>query len=98
MVPEADGVMPAILLLPRPIVSSPPHPTAGDGMSDATTTVILLLLVLILYLLPTVIAFGREHPSRSTLALLNIALGWTLIGWIAVFLWALMAETESEPV
>ena len=66
-------------------------------MGDSTTTVILLGLIAILYLLPTLIAFGREHPSRQNVAILNIILGWTLIGWIAVFLWALLAKVESEP-
>jgi hypothetical protein len=66
-------------------------------MNDSTTTVILLGLIAILYLLPTLIAFGREHPARQNLAILNIVFGWTLIGWIGVFLWALLARVESEP-
>jgi hypothetical protein len=65
-------------------------------MFDSTTTVILLLLILLLYMLPTLIAFGREHPSRFLVVVLNIALGWTLIGWIVLFLWAALTPVESD--
>jgi hypothetical protein len=65
-------------------------------MLGNTTTILLLLAVVALYLLPTLIAFGREHPHRQDVALVNILFGWTLIGWIAVFLWASLAHVESE--
>ena len=64
---------------------------------DNTTTVIVLLLILILYMLPTLVAYSREHPHRAVLAVFNIFLGWTLIGWIAVFLWAALAPVEEQP-
>ncbi|HXC27493.1 MAG TPA: superinfection immunity protein [Stellaceae bacterium] len=65
-------------------------------MLSNTTTILMLLAVLLLYMLPTLIAYGREHPHRQNVALLNILLGWTLIGWIGVFLWASLAHVESE--
>jgi hypothetical protein len=64
---------------------------------DNTITVILLMLTLLIYMLPTLIAFSREHPHRTELAVVNIFLGWTLIGWIAVFLWAALARVEEQP-
>jgi hypothetical protein len=65
---------------------------------DSTATVIILMSVLIIYMLPTLIAYGREHPWRRELAVINIFLGWTLIGWIVVFLWAALAVVEDQPV
>jgi hypothetical protein len=65
-------------------------------MFGNTFTVIMLMLIALIYMLPTILAFGREHPRRHDLAVLNILLGWTLIGWIIIFLWALLAHTESE--
>jgi Superinfection immunity protein len=64
---------------------------------DNTTTVIVLMLILLIYLLPTLIAYSREHPARAEIVVLNIFLGWTLIGWIAVFLWAALAPAEEQP-
>jgi hypothetical protein len=69
----------------------------GDGILDSTTTVIVLMLILIIYMLPTLIAFSREHSRRVGVAVFNIFLGWTLIGWIAVFLWAALAPVEEQP-
>jgi hypothetical protein len=65
-------------------------------MLGNTTNILMLLLVVVIYMLPTVIAFGREHPRRQDIAVVNILLGWTLIGWIAVFLWALLVQVENE--
>jgi len=62
----------------------------------STTTILMLMAIVLLYMLPTLIAFGREHPRRQDLAVVNILLGWTLIGWIAVFLWASLVQTEDE--
>jgi hypothetical protein len=64
---------------------------------DSTTTVILLMLTLLIYMLPTLIAFSREHPWRAAIAVINIFLGWTLIGWFVVFLWAALAPVEEQP-
>lgn len=35
-----------------------------------------------LYFLPTFEAWKREQPNLTTIALVNIFLGWTLIGWV----------------
>jgi Superinfection immunity protein len=63
---------------------------------DSTLTMVLLVVIVLLYMLPTFIAFGREHPRRQNIAVVNILLGWTLIGWIAVFLWASLAPTPDR--
>ena len=65
-------------------------------MLGNTTTILMVLAIVLIYMLPTLIAFGREHPRRQDVALVNILLGWTLIGWIAVFLWASLTHVESE--
>ena len=43
--------------------------------------VIILLLCVIIYMLPTLIAYARDIPSRQTVTVVNIIFGWTLIGW-----------------
>ncbi|HWB50431.1 MAG TPA: superinfection immunity protein [Stellaceae bacterium] len=67
-------------------------------MFGSTSTILMLLAVIIIYLLPTVIAYGREHPRRQEVLVLNLLLGWTLIGWFVVFLWASLARTEDQAV
>lgn len=42
-----------------------------------------------LYLLPTYEAWKRDHRDLTVIALVNIFLGWSLIGWIVALVWAL---------
>ena len=65
-------------------------------MYDNLITVILLILIVTIYLLPTVIAFGRDVSHRHTIAVINILFGWTLIAWLICFVWALLAETAID--
>jgi hypothetical protein len=65
-------------------------------MNEHTVFVILLLLCLIIYMLPTLIAYARDIPSRHTVTVINIIFGWTLIGWFICFLWASLAETSID--
>jgi uncharacterized membrane protein len=68
----------------------------GGEMFGSTSTILMLMAVVLIYILPTIIAFGREHPRRQDIAVVNLLLGWTLIGWIAVFLWASLTHVEDE--
>jgi hypothetical protein len=65
-------------------------------MFGSTATILMLMAIVLIYMLPTLIAFGREHPRRQDIAVVNIILGWTLIGWIGAFLWATLVETPDE--
>jgi Superinfection immunity protein len=53
---------------------------------------ITLLTMFALYFLPTLVAHYRRHKSFGSILLLNLFLGWTVIGWVIALLWAL-----SEP-
>jgi hypothetical protein len=58
---------------------------------------ILLLIVLLLYLLPGIIAGNRFHPQAVPIIIINIFLGWTLIGWVAALAWACSAIPAASP-
>ncbi|HTZ36810.1 MAG TPA: superinfection immunity protein [Stellaceae bacterium] len=66
-------------------------------MFDSTTTILMLLAIALIYMLPTLVAFGREHPRRHDIVLVNVLLGWTLIGWLAAFFWAALTPVEGQP-
>jgi hypothetical protein len=51
---------------------------------------IALTLLALLYFLPTIVAANRGHAVAPIL-LLNLFLGWTVIGWFAMLLWALLS-------
>jgi len=52
-----------------------------------------LILGLALYFLPWILAWKRGHSKVEAIAVLNIFLGWTALGWVAALVWA---HTEKE--
>ncbi|HEX3860598.1 MAG TPA: superinfection immunity protein [Stellaceae bacterium] len=67
-------------------------------MNENTAEVILLILILVLYMLPTLLAFARDIPRRKLVTVINIILGWTLIGWLVAFLWATLERSTPEEI
>jgi hypothetical protein len=57
-------------------------------MSDTLIDGILFVLLVEVYLFPAVIAWARRHRNRAAIILLDILLGWTLLGWVAAMVWA----------
>lgn len=51
----------------------------------------LLVAAGLLYLVPTVIASMRRHPNAGAIMLLNVLLGWTLLGWVVALVWSVTA-------
>ena len=52
----------------------------------------IFVVGLALYFIPTIVAFARVHPSRRSIAVVNVLTGWTVLGWVAAFVWALMGR------
>jgi T4 superinfection immunity protein len=48
----------------------------------------LLFINIPLYMLPTIIAGYRVHPNTAAVAMLNLLLGWTGLGWVAALAWS----------
>jgi len=53
---------------------------------------LLFVLVLVFYLLPTVIANTRETEHRGAIFFINLLFGWTVLGWIAALIWAVVEK------
>jgi Superinfection immunity protein len=52
------------------------------------------LAALSLYFVPSIISDRRKRPDTLMLALFNVCLGWTVIGWLIALRWALSAIPE----
>lgn len=50
-----------------------------------------------LYLLPVLIGLARRLPDIGPLAVINILLGWTLLGWAAALAMALRTVHPAPP-
>jgi hypothetical protein len=60
--------------------------------------VLAVLSLPLLYILPAFIAAKRHHPQIAAIAALNILLGWSMLGWIAAFVWSLTAVPNTGDV
>ena len=50
------------------------------------------LVGLALYFLPTIIVLARRKKNVLGPVLVNVLLGWTVIGWIVALIWALTVD------
>lgn len=55
---------------------------------------ILLLILAGMYFLPTIIAFNRNRHNKGAIFVLNLFLGWTVLGWVVSMVWAV---SSSQP-
>lgn len=70
--------------------------TASDAAASIGL-VVLFGLIAAAYFLPTLIAWGRHHRTGSVF-LVNLLVGWSLIGWIAALLMALGQKAQHVVV
>jgi hypothetical protein len=67
---------------------------AGLFIFDMAGFVVLLLLAGA-YFLPTLLAAYRYHTNTTAIFVLNLLLGWTMIGWIVALVWAFTKPNPS---
>lgn len=48
----------------------------------------LFTVAIAIYVLPTVVAKMNNRPNFKSIFLLNLLLGWSLIGWGVALIWA----------
>ena len=57
-----------------------------------------MLVALAAYPIPLIIAFARGHHQRGTIAVINLFLGWTFLGWVVSLAWSFSAIQRDPPV
>ncbi len=54
-----------------------------------------ILLYLFVYLLPVIIAYWRSKSDIKKIFIVNLLLGWTVIGWIVALIWAVSINENN---
>lgn len=70
------------------------HPASQPPGSDTALVIFLVigfLIAGIIYIVPSIMAFRRDHPNRWIILVINIAFGTTIIGWGVALVWAMRA-------
>lgn len=73
-----------------------------DDASTASGVFLVTMLMIVVglggYFLPWLIASGRNHHRSTQVFVLNLFLGWTLLGWVIALVMAVgPTEKETEP-
>jgi hypothetical protein len=63
---------------------------------DVVMFVLFALGGILLYLLPTIVAANRRHPSTGPIATINILTGWTFLGWVIALIWSLADTSDVQ--
>lgn len=53
------------------------------------TVIFLICFVVPIYLLPGIFAIIRKHPNVAPILVVNVLLGWTLVGYVVALAWSL---------
>ena len=59
-----------------------------DAIIGGSGVILLVGFLILIYLIPTIVAFARKLPSTASVAVLNIFLGWSIIGFVISLVWA----------
>ena len=72
----------------------------NDANLMAPVNLVLVLLAAALYLLPTGLALHRDCKWTFWIVVVNVLLGWTVIGWFAALGWAAGGKCvkQSQPI
>ncbi len=74
----------------------------GQGLASFTSFPLALGAILLfsglleLFLAPSLIALYRDVDRIAIVVVLNLFLGWTLVGWVSAFVQALSGKTRRE--
>jgi len=49
----------------------------------------------VMYFLPSIIALARSKRDLLAIFLLNLFLGWSVIGWVVALVWAVKTDTPA---
>ena len=74
--------------------------TDAELMSLAATSFLAVAAVaaFAIYFLPTFVAANNKHPHVGAIFVLNLLAGFTVIGWVAAFIWAFISPPQSGTV
>jgi hypothetical protein len=55
---------------------------------------LLFSVVVGMYFLPTIVGVVRGKQNWGAILVLNLLLGWTLVGWVVALTWACTVDTQ----
>jgi hypothetical protein len=71
---------------------------SGTNSTGGTTGVLVALwgVGAILYFIPWIVAAQRGVRDQAGIIIVNLLLGWTILGWVGALVWAVSAKTAEH--
>lgn len=65
------------------------------SLADLLLALLTAIGIAVVYLLPSLIAFQRHHLNKVPITIVNIFLGWTVVGWVGTLAWSATANIRK---
>lgn len=87
--------LPALALL-----ASPAFANNNDGAVLGVFALLIMLglfaLAALVYFVPTFVAYYRKSANMTAVVLVNLLLGWSMIGWIVALILAFAGDSGAQ--
>ena len=70
---------------------------SSNILGGSILLVVFIVLGGAMYFTPSIVGTYRGHKSIAGIVILNLFLGWTLIGWVAALIWSATGEIQTNP-
>lgn len=70
----------------------------GNLDAGRALMIAIALVGLAAYFLPACVAEIRKKRNKTAILVLNLFLGWTLIGWVVALVWASTVDDPTKEV
>jgi hypothetical protein len=68
-----------------------------ESMLAPVALTVIAVLCAGMYLLPALVGWARHVPDIGAVAVINVLLGWTLLGWVLALAMALRTVSPAAP-
>jgi hypothetical protein len=70
---------------------------AAAGFIPIFVGLFFIALAFALYFVPGIIAYKRNHNNLIAIVIINIFLGWTVLGWLGALIWSVSNPPPRPP-
>lgn len=67
-------------------------PPATEDSSFFSTIPLFGLVMGVPYFAPTIVGYMRKKDNKTAILMLNLFLGWTVVGWVVALVWAVSKD------
>lgn len=70
----------------------------GSGAASSVVLVVFVIILFAAYFIPGIVASVRHVPNQASVWIINVFLGWTLVGWVVALAMAARSQLPSHQV